>query len=78
MSNPMQEYVERLEADSLRKVRAFAEIIHCVQTARKFNEPIDGNRILELAAAAAPYAKTRQPTNPSTLLSTAQLGGHDE
>ena len=72
-SNPHLEYIERLEADGIRKVQALAEIIHCVQMAQKFNEPIDGDRILKLATEATPYNATRQPTNPSTLITIGEL-----
>ena len=69
--NPWLDYIERLEADGLSKMRVLAQIIHCVESARASGEPIDGSRILDLATAAAPY--TRQPTNPSTLISMGVL-----
>ena len=71
--NPWLDYVGRLEADGRSKVRALAQIIHCVESARASGAPVDGDRILELATAAAPYTRARQPTNPSTLISMGVL-----
>jgi hypothetical protein len=73
MDKHTQAYIERLEADGIRKVGLLAEIIHCVQMAQRFSTPIDGDRILQLAKEAVPYAPTRQPTNPATLIGMGQL-----